>query len=94
MVTFLKTLTETITIKNMKLTSNLVYLNEKLLILVECYISLKRSWKRWFNVNVSENVNWDYYHQKISNMVYNNEKIIDDFDVLYIVNKVLKRVNQ
>ena len=64
LVKFSEAMTEFISIKNLKLTSNMVYGIEKFLKLVDCYISIKRSWKTLFNSIVLENVDWSFCHQK------------------------------
>ena len=43
MIILSQTSTETITIKNLKLSSNMVYVKEKSLLLVGCYIPYERS---------------------------------------------------
>ena len=61
---FSETITETITIKNLKLTSYMVYVNEKILIKMTFYIKLKKSGKALINDNIIVNINvdWNYYH--------------------------------
>ena len=40
------------------------YVNEKFLVIVDCYISLERSWKVLFTDNIFGNIDWNYYHLK------------------------------
>ena len=61
---FSKTLTESITIKILKLTSNMVYVDEKFLIMMTYYISLKWSRKKLLKDKVSENNDWNYFYLK------------------------------
>ena len=51
MIIFSQTSTETITIRNLKLTSNMVYVNEKVFLLVGCYIPYERSCQGGLNDN-------------------------------------------
>ena len=69
-VKFSKTMNETVTIENpktLKLTSNMVYANEKFLVLVGCLISLKKSEKDLWKKNIFQNVDWNYYQNKRKN---------------------------
>ena len=59
MVSFLKTLSGTITIKKPETNHETWYVNEKFEILVEFNISLERSWNGLFNGNIYENVDWN-----------------------------------
>ena len=75
----------------------MVYVNEKFLIMMTYFISLKRSWKVLFESNVFGNVNWNYYHQKPETLPSNlvcQWKFLGNSGVLYIIRKVLKKVIQ
>ena len=62
MTIFSQTSTKTFTIRNLKLTSNIVFVNEKFLYLVGCYISLERCSQRLFKDNTFKSVDLNYYH--------------------------------
>ena len=66
MVIVSKFATELITTQNLKITSNIVYVNEKFLLNMTYCKSLERSQKFRFNGNVFGNVDWNYYHRKPS----------------------------
>ena len=51
----------------LKLTTNLVHVNEKFLTLVECYISLERSWKRWLKLSPSHLQKFDKFSSLSNN---------------------------
>ena len=59
-------------------------------------LSLESSWKRLFNENVLESVDWNYYHQKPeTNLKHGmSVKTFNNNDILYTVEKVLKSVMQ
>ena len=57
MTMFSETSTETFTIKNLKLTSNMAYVNGKFLILVRVYIPYERFCQKLSNGNIFTNVN-------------------------------------
>ena len=86
-------MTGTNTIKNLKLTLKLGMSMKNFLVIVEYYISLERSRKVLFNGNVFENVDWNYYHLKPQTW-YVNEKIFNNYDILYILEKDMKNAIQ
>ena len=58
--------------------------------------SCKRSWKGPFIGDIFANVNWNYSHQKPETNPetwYVNEKVLIYTDILYTVEKDLKRFN-
>ena len=94
MIFLSETMTETITIKNLKLTSNMVKINEKIFdnsdLLYTVGKVLKSSIQRYFLSKTMIETITIKNLKLTSNMLNINEKIFDNFDLLYIVEKVLE----
>ena len=92
MIIFSQTSTETNSIKNLKLTSDLVEVKEKILLLVGCFISLERSSQGLFSDIVFDNVDWNHYHQKPETWYISIKVFCNNYDILYTVEEFLKSV--